>query len=369
MKLLWIPHDSWRNPQRAKLFCEKLSEKHEVHVTDVYTDFKSPRDYISKRYIKNFVYEKYIDNKITVHHIPRVSPALPFRSLRSLNSRIFSKYVANIIKNEGIEDVVGTFVCPPPRAERLIFDLFDDNPAYWREYGRIKSYADEIEAVEKEYLNMADEVVVASSVLAEKVGGRKVNLIPNGVDLEKYKRADGNKIREKLDLKGTVAGFIGNLDRYNELYKVVEASQHLRVEDLTFLVVGGGSAIPPIKKYIQKKNIRNFIFTGFVSPYDVPDYFKAINIGLCPYIKSKSDDARSPMKLLDYTAAGKPVVSTDLEEIKRMNFSNVILVKDNAVSLAEGIKRALKSKVRIPREIQKYDINRLVKKYEKVIQG
>lgn len=369
MKILWIPHASWKTPQRARLFCEKLSEKHDVHVTDICADFTSLKDYVSWRYITSYFYWKYMDGKITVHHIPRISPALPFRSLRRFNYRIFSKYVDKIIEKEGIEAVVGTFVCPPPVARRLVFDLFDDNPAYWREFGRFKSYADEIEAVESAYISTSNEVVAASSVLADKVKEREVHLIPNGVDLKKFSKADGSKIREKLGLKGIVVGFIGNQDKFDELYKVVKASELLKGRDLTFLVVGKGGAIAPIKKHINKKGVDNFIFTGFINPLEVADYYKAIDIGLCPYVKTKGRDAGCPIKLLEYTAAGKPVVATELEEVKRMNFSNVILVKDDAISLADGIKKAFESKVKIPKEIEKYDINKLAKKYEKVILG
>lgn len=367
MRILWIPHYAWRNPQRARLFCERLSEKHEVHVTDIYADIKSLKDYASRRYVEGYFYGERMDGKITVHRIPRISPALPSRILRSVNSKIFSKYVSDIINKNGIEAVVGTFVCRPPKAERLVFDLFDDNPAYWREYGRIKSYADEIEAVEREYIEKADKIVAASSVLAEKVKGKEVYLIPNGVDLERFRRADGSKVRKKLNLHGTVVGFIGNQDKYRELFKVIKASEHLGNEDLTFLVVGKGSAISPIKKYIDKKEISNFRFAGFVDPSEIPEYCKAIDIGLCPYMKTKSDDARSPMKLLDYTAAGKPVVATELEEIRRMNFSNVIIVRDDVASLAEGIRKALGAEVKISKDIEKYDINKLAKKYERVI--
>lgn len=368
MRILWIPHYAWRNPQRARLFCERLSERHEVHVTDVYTDIKTLRDYASWRYLEGYFYGERKDGRITVHRIPRVSPALPFRALRSLNSRVFSKYVDRIIKKEGIEAVVGTFLCRPPKVRRLIFDLFDDNPAYWREYGRFKEYADEIEAVEQEYIDKADEVVVVSSVLGEKVRGRKVHLIPNGVDLEKFGGADGDKVRKELNLKGVVAGFISVFSEFSGLLRLVKSSE-LISEDLTFLIVGDGPMVWDAKRYIEKKGIENFVFTGRVSFNEIHHYFKAIDIGLLPFDKKRFTDSACPIKLLEYTAAGKPVVATELEEIKRMNFSNVILVKDDPASLARGIREALDSEVEIPREIEEYDIDKLAGKYERVILG
>jgi glycosyltransferase involved in cell wall biosynthesis len=365
MNILWIPHVTWSSPQRARLFCEKLSDRHRVHVTDIY-GFRCLSDYLSKKYLKNYFYWKYMDHEITVHHIPRISPVLPFRGLRRVNSDIFSRYVDRIIRAERIDVVVGTFVCKPPRAKRLVFDLFDDNPAYWREYGRIKNYADEIETIEREYLDKADEIVAASSVLAEKVQQKKVHLIPNGVDLEKFKNADGEKVRDALDLRGVVVGFVSAFGEFSGLMRLVKSSELIR-EDLTFLIVGSGPLLNGAKNYVKRKNIENFVFTGHVDFNAVHDYFKAIDIGVLPFDKIRFTDSACPIKLLEYTAAGKPVVSTNLEEVKRMNFSNVVLVKDDAVALAEGIKRALNSKLKIPKKIKEYDIKRLANKYEAVL--
>src|SRR4030067_1390326 len=116
MKILWIPHASWHNPQRAHLFCRALSERHEVHVTDWVADFTSIRDYISRRYLRNFTYRRYKDGQITVHGIPRISPALYLRSLRQFNSLVYSHYLRRIIEKFSIDVVVGTFVAPPPNA-------------------------------------------------------------------------------------------------------------------------------------------------------------------------------------------------------------------------------------------------------------
>lgn len=366
MKILWIPHANWRTPQRAKIFCEKLSERHEVHIANHDATFGSLRDFMSLRYIKNYFYRKSKDGNIAIHHIPRISPALFSKKLREINYRIFSKYVQKIIEEHNIDSVVGTFVCKPPEAKHLVFDLFDDNPTYWREFVKVENYADEIEATEQEYLQKANEIVSISSVLAEKTGKENVHIIPNGVDLQKFRNADGEKVRNELDLKGTVVGYVALFAEFTGLDRLIKASELLD-EDITYLIIGDGLMVPPAKKYIEKKNIKNFIFTGFVSPEEVASYYKAMDIGVLPFDKTGFTDAASPIKVLEYTAARKPVVCTDLEEIKRMDFSNVVLVKDNPESLAEGIKKALSSDLEIPTKIEEYDINRLAEKYEKIL--
>lgn len=373
MNILWIPHTGWHIPQRAHLFCRALAERHTVHVTDWVADFTRPADFFSARYLHNFFYRRYRDGKITVHGVPRLAPALFSPFLRRLNTRLFEKLVARLIAEYHINVVVGTFVCPPPRAPRLIFDWFDDNAAYWRAYGRNSAYADEIEAVERAYLQQADAVVAVSSVLAEKArreGARGlVHLIPNGIETSLYRDADGSLWRERFGKRGKIIGVVGNHDKPAELEKVLLAAQILGNAELTFVIAGRGLALSSAQKLAHHLHLANVIFTGPLARAEIPFLLAALDVGLCPYLKTPGDDARSPMRLLQYSAAGLPVVCTDLEEVRRMDFPNIILTQDDPRSLAEGIARALTMPRRIPPQVEDYDIHRLTARYEAVLRG
>jgi hypothetical protein len=99
------------------------------------------------------------------------------------------------------------------------------------------------------------------------------------------------------------------------------------------------------------------------------EIIQMFDVGLCPYGKNPGTNAASPMRLLHYTAAGIPTVCTDLAEVRRMKFPNVVLVEDNSESLANGIEQALRLPRVRPQEIDAYDLRRLAAKYEKVIKG
>jgi glycosyltransferase involved in cell wall biosynthesis len=372
LKILWIPHIAWRIPQRAGLFCRALAENHEVHVTDWAADFYSWRDYLDRRYLRNFRYRLSRDGNVTVHGIPRVSPALYLSSLRRWNAKIFSAWADRIIRQYRIDVVVGTFVVSPPKAPRLVFDLFDDNAAYWLQYGRMKQYAVEIEKTEQEYLQTADMIVAASSVLAEKASAstsRPIRHIPNAVDLERSQRADGAPFRSQWNAPGGIVGMLGNNDKSAELDKVLDAAKLLSQDHLTFIIAGRGSAVPPAKKRAMKEGLTNVKFVEEVALENAADIIDAFDIGLCPYLKTPGADAGSPMRLLLYTAAGLPTVCTELEEARRMGFPNVVLVKDNPESLADGIRRARLLPRTRPVQIAAYGLRRLAKEYEMVLSG
>ena len=343
LRILWIPHAPWRIPQRASLFCRVLSETHEVHVTDWDTEYRSLRDYLSRRYIRNFTYRLHRDQKIVVHGIPQISPALFWPALRRFNSAIFSFIVERIIMKYRIDVVVGTFVLQPPRVPRLVFDVFDDNVAYWRRYGRNQQYTKDIEESETNYFREADAVVAASSVLVERVEKRTtrpIYLIPNGIDVNRFQHGNGNTFRAQWNAPGCIVGILGNHDRPAEMRTLIDVADILTKENFTFIVAGRGSAIPESERAARRNGISGIQFIGEVPIQSAEDIVDAFDIGLCIYSKSFADDARSPMRLLMYAAAGLPTVCTDLEEVRRMQFSNVLLVEDDPLSIAEGIRRA-----------------------------
>lgn len=370
-KILWIPHTGWHIPQRAHLFCRALAERHEVHVTDWVADFAKPSDYLSRRYLRNFTYRFYNDQNIRVHGIPRISPALFSARLRRLNQRIFSHHVQRIVDQQQIDVAVGTFVVSPPKAPRVIFDLFDDNVAHWRQYGRGGDYAAEIEATEFEYLTTADATVAASTVLrdkAKKIAPNKpVYLIPNGIEISRYEAADGSQFRSHLEVSDKLVGIVGSHDRQNEMKLILAVATAMRSEPITFLIAGRGSQAAWAQQEAQRLGLANIRFHGFV-PFDqLPSVMNALDVGLCPYEKTEADDARSPMRLVSYLAAGVPVVCTELTSVRDMEMETVVLTPDTPEGFVQGIRQALTLPRKRPQKLLDYDLPRLVEKYEQVL--
>jgi glycosyltransferase involved in cell wall biosynthesis len=372
MRILWIPHTGWHIPQRAHHFCQSLSERHEIHVTDLVADFTGLGDYLSPRYARNFLYRRYRDGAIHVHGVPRISPALFSDRLRQFNNRLFNGLVRWLIRRYRIDVVVGSFVVAPPQAPRLVFDLFDENVAAWRAAG-FRSYADEIDQIETLYLRTADAVVVAGAVLAEKARATRLAgplyIIPNGVHVARFGSQGRAETRAALGLKGIVAGSVGNHDRAEELDRLLEVARLLAAEALTVVIAGRGAALGAARQRAERERISNVRFLDYIPLANLPGLLAALDVGLCPYTSSPMDDARCPMRLLAYCAAGLPTVCTDLEEVRRMAFPNVLLVNDTAAALAAGVQQARTMGRARPATIERYDLRRLAAHYEAVCTG
>jgi len=65
--------------------------------------------------------------------------------------------------------------------------------------------------------------------------------------------------------------------------------------------------------------------------------------------------AASPIKIFEYTAAGKPVVVPHIREAERIGFDNLVFTDPTPEAYAEGLLEALDSPPASVPEIRRYD--------------
>ena len=83
----------------------------------------------------------------------------------------------------------------------------------------------------------------------------------------------------------------------------------------------GGGMEPKIKAFAQKHNLqKNIIQTGYVGHDEIPAHLSVMDIVLAPYPNLKFF-YYSPVKIFEYMAAGKAVVSTNIGQIKEIIYN------------------------------------------------
>lgn len=376
MNVLWVPHAPWRTPQRARLFAEELARRHTLHVTNYDAGFTRPTDFLSRRYLRNFFPGQWASADITVHHVPRVSPALYSRRLRQLNRRLFAQLLARLIRQHRIDVVVGTFVAPVPEGVPTVADIFDDNAGFWQSYGPNQGYAHEIAQAEGEWIGRSMRVVTVSSVLAEAVQAQapaaRVVHIPNPVDLTRNRPGRAAARRALgLDPAATYVGAVGALDQPHEARRLLAVAEALRAHpSVQLLIAGRGAARPWLEREAARRGLTNLRSLGFLSGDALLQHVQALDVGLCPYAgASAGDHARVPMRLLHYSAVGARVVCTRLTEVERMGFGNVRLTADTDADFAQGVLAALDEPGEVPPQLLAYDQAHLGRAYEAVLEA
>ncbi len=111
-----------------------------------------------------------------------------------------------------------------------------------------------------------------------------------------------------------VAIYLGTIGYANDLECVVEAARCLRDHlSLHIVVVGDGVLRGSIEA--QSHGLDNFAVLPPVAKSEIASYLVAADIGLCPLRNLPLLDSAVPTKLLDYMAAGLPVVAAGLREM------------------------------------------------------
>ena len=170
------------------------------------------------------------------------------------------------------------------------------------------------------------DLVFASSVsqYEKRAQYGRAHLVPNGVDFEHFSRAARQQLampRELVGLKPPIVGYVGGIDfridfhLYHDLVK-----QH---PDWTFVLIGPHSGVSPtiFQNIIGRNNVHWFGPKPFE---DIPAYLQRFDVAIIPFVTNAATNTMSPIKLYEYLAAGKPVVATELAEVKL--FSDVVSV-------------------------------------------
>ena len=174
-------------------------------------------------------------------------------------------------------------------------------------------------AHEKYLYEAADAILVISEgmkqlFVAEGVAPQKIHIVPNGIDLAGFAAngAEGQAVRQKLGLQGRkVVGYVGGFWPGNDMDTLLQAWRQVEQAEpeTTLLLVGYGPELLVAQALSAELGLKNCIWTGRVDFSQVPEHMAAMDVGIGPYTQEALAFV-SPLKVIEYTAMGLPVVAT-----------------------------------------------------------
>lgn len=179
----------------------------------------------------------------------------------------------------------------------------------------------EVEAAEMALARRADVVLATSPELEARM--RRHNprtvLVPNAADYDHFSRriASGDIPVELRGWPRPVIGYLGEVAAWFDTGLVRRLA--LRHPDWSIVLVG--PATPEARRALPEPNVH---FLGRRPYSELPRYLAAFDCCLIPFRASPLTAAVSPIKLYEYLAAGKPVVSTPLPSV--LPFAREVLV-------------------------------------------
>ena len=220
------------------------------------------------------------------------------------------------------------------RPQRVVYDIIDDLRVF-------PDPAAGLARAHRRLLERADLVLASAFPLAEAARAVRpdVHLIPNAVDADYVREHTrrGTPPEEFIDLvrEGRpIIGYHGALARWVD-YALLAQLAHLRPE-YTFVLIG-----PDYDGSLGEANLHrtnNVRWLGARPRAEVMRYLAWYDLGMLPFVLNPITHAVSALKMFEYFAAGKPVVSTPLAEVSR--YPVVLLAQDPeafALALDHGL--------------------------------
>ena len=197
----------------------------------------------------------------------------------------------------------------------------------------------------KQQLAKCDKLIVVSSSLKNfyknYISSDKIVVTPNAINPDNLRINPALKTEIQAKFKITdndiIIGFVGSIFPYHGVDKIISALPSLS-SNLKLLIVGGGEIIPQLKNQASSLNIlERVIFVGNVGHSEVFTYLNLMHITLLPHTKSYC----SPVKIFEYGAAGKAIVSVDevgVSDVMQNNLDGLLFEPGNKDEMINKIK-------------------------------
>ncbi len=348
MKILLVSTQDYIHhpiPSRHHNIFEVLARRHEVHV---------PHFHVSRG--------KERETLLHVHEATQFAVESPFLHY-TLNAPCHYQVIRDIIRNHDIDVVVGAHVLAGTAMVRaaakydvpVVFDLKDWFPdsaaAYYKNPAMKWLLREGVLAITRYNLDHSDVVTTVSPGLVEKLRnyGYEAELITNGVDTDLFHPMDGGAMRAALNIApdAFVLGFAGAVERWYSLDEVIRAfpkilEQHSNAE----LLIVGGSLFTGYQDELRALAARLGVaarvhFTGAVDYRDLPGYIAPMDLCLIPLSPPQWVDIALPNKFFEYSACGKPILSTPIPDMLRMGGDHIAVYRDEEEFLERVDERVL----------------------------
>jgi len=375
MKILLVSSQDYIHhpvPSRHHYIFEELAARHEIHVAHFHVSDNNDRATLL------------IPEEVTMFNIKSpffhytLNAPYHFYKFDSLlrNGHYDSVVVANILAGTAVIRAANKYNVP------VVFDLkdwFPDSAAMYIKNNVLKEVVRaSVLEITKYNLAHSNKIVTVSPSLVKKLNtmGFESDLITNGVDTSIFKPMTKTTI-PGITNNDFVIGFSGSVERWYGLDEMIKAmSELLKYNPCTKLLIVGDSLFTEygkeLKSLVNTLNLNDdVIFTGLKPYNELPHYISMMDVCAIPLIPPQWRDIALPNKFFEYTACGKPIITTSIPDMIAMGTDN-LYVYNNIDKFVEKIKYIETIEIFKPKvlnNIENFSWKSRSKEFENILNG
>ena len=177
----------------------------------------------------------------------------------------------------------------------------------------------------------------------------KIEIIPMGVDINRFKHEDDINIKEDFDAEYLILSVGRLIDWKGTKYLITAMKEIIKKIPNAKLVIGG---IGPEKENLEKlteelKLKNNVIFTGYIEDIDLLKYYASSDIFVLPSINLNGHTETLGVVLLEAMACGTPVIGSNvggIPDIIKDGYNGFLVSEKSPEDLADKIIELLSNK-------------------------
>jgi glycosyltransferase involved in cell wall biosynthesis len=218
----------------------------------------------------------------------------------------------------------------------VIYDITDD----WALASGSRQEKQLIQQQDYLLCEKADLVVVCSHALEQsrKPLAKRILLLPNGVNVEHYQNV--SRAQKAATWPQPVFGYTGTLHSDRVDVNLIAAIAVAFPQGSVVLVGPGKLAAEELQLLSKYKNVH---FTGAVPYAQIPKIMAEFNVCIVPHVESKFTESLNPIKLWEYLASGKPIVSSNVAGFRE--YSDLCHIASGAKEFGIACQSALQEDV------------------------
>jgi glycosyltransferase involved in cell wall biosynthesis len=195
------------------------------------------------------------------------------------------------------------------------------------------------------FADTADLVLAPSDFVARRLRAqgvrRPIDVLPTGVDLDRFRPGDRAAARSALELSASdrILLYVGRLDREKNLRFLLDAVSRVAAPPTRLLLVGRGTLSTTLRRLATGLGLGDRVeFRGGVAPDRVARYYQAADV----FVFASTTETQG-LAVLEASASGLPVVAvraSGIEEVVAEGVSG-LLVPEDATAFAAAVSQLL----------------------------